>query len=506
MTERRKQLGLVLVGLLVVLASAWMLGYAIEPGIGLASDSYYYVSGADTLYDGEGFGRIAGNGEFKPTTHFPPVYSIVLLVTRLVSRETISAAPALHQVLLLGFLALVGILAYRLTSSYELSVVCILLVGIAPAMLSVFSWLLSEGMFLLVILGVFVVMTQYQRQRNPWWLALAGLLTGAAYLTRYAGITLAAAIGLAILLSDDTKRWSKLGQYLRSSALLPVLWLIRNWRIAGVTTNRSLGWHPISLEKVRSGLSVMAGWILPGQIPDILRLGVLFLLAVVIILGFFVMWKRGRKRGTVEISMLAFLLIYPAFLVISISIFDAATPLDERILSPMFPIALILAIHLISTSWVQHKWPGWIKPLAVIGIVVFAGLTMVRGVRQASEMHLDGQGFSSARWRQSALIEWLNAQPHGTTLYSNELDAIYLLTGHLVYQVPIKWDPVREQPREDYENQLEAMRLRLEAEDGYLVLMETLSNQQAFFPSETELSEGMESVLEASLGTVYAYP
>jgi hypothetical protein len=204
--------------------------------------------------------------------------------------------------------------------------------------------------------------------------------------------------------------------------------------------------------------------------------------------------------------MLVFLLVYLAFLVVSISVLDAATPLDDRILSPIFPVGIILGLVLIAGAWKSLRWPAWGKAAIVVGAAVFSGLTLIRGVKLIQDMHLDGQGFANSHWRNSELIAWLNDQPDGTTFYSNELDAIYLLTGHPVYQIPIQWDPVRQQPRQDYQEQLGAMRSRLESESGYLIVLETLPSQQAFFPSEAELSQGLESILQTPLGTVYSYP
>ncbi|MGD8603355.1 MAG: glycosyltransferase family 39 protein [Anaerolineales bacterium] len=506
MTERAKNLSFVLLGLTMLLAATWALGYAIEPGIGLTSDSYYYVSGADTLQAGLGFGRVAGNGEFKPTTHFPPLYSSVLLLARTAGGERIAAAAVVQQLCLLGMLALGSLLVYRLTGLRIMVLLFILLAGFSPAMLAVFSWLLSEGMFLLLILAALAAISQYQRSQTTVWLIAAGILTGLSYLTRYVGITLAAAIALAIFMTASSQRWRSTAIYLASSALLPLIWMVRNVLVAGATTNRSLGWHPITLEKLHSGVLVMANWLLPGQIPGIIRVGGLWVLAGILLLGSLIVWRRSRKAGLVEVSLLVFLVVYPVFLVASISILDAATPLDDRILSPLYPLAVIVGLVLLVRAWKTYDWPAWSRTVIVIGVALFCSLVLVRGFRQIKDMHLDGQGFANAHWQESALIAWLNDQPDGTTLYSNELDAIYLLTGHLVYQIPIKWDPVRQQPRDDFEEQLQSMRSRLESKDGYLVLVETLGSQQAFFPSEDELSQGLESILVTPLGTVYSFP
>jgi mRNA degradation ribonuclease J1/J2 len=80
---------------------------------------------------------------------------------------------------------------------------------------------------------------------------------------------------------------------------------------------------------------------------------------------------------------------------------------------------------------------------------------------------------------------------------------VYLLTGRQAFQVPIRWDPVRAAPREDYEQQLAAMRERIADQGAALVLFDTLAEQQGALPSEAELAEGLQTAFRAADGVVY---
>lgn len=66
--------------LLIGLAGAVLLAYATPRGMGLVNDSVGYISGARNLVDGNGYSRLTGNGEPRPITNYPPLYSIVLAV------------------------------------------------------------------------------------------------------------------------------------------------------------------------------------------------------------------------------------------------------------------------------------------------------------------------------------------------------------------------------------------------------------------------------------------
>jgi hypothetical protein len=65
------------------IAGTIFMGWLTPFGVGIYVDSLYYVSSARNLIAGFGMGRITGLGIFKPMTHYPPFFSIVLAIGRL---------------------------------------------------------------------------------------------------------------------------------------------------------------------------------------------------------------------------------------------------------------------------------------------------------------------------------------------------------------------------------------------------------------------------------------
>jgi hypothetical protein len=61
-------------------------------GVGIYVDSLSYISSAHNLSAGIGMGRITGLGVFKPMTHYPPLYSLVLAVHNLLGLPELTAA------------------------------------------------------------------------------------------------------------------------------------------------------------------------------------------------------------------------------------------------------------------------------------------------------------------------------------------------------------------------------------------------------------------------------
>jgi len=60
------------------LVAVWLMLFSTPFGIGIWLDSLHYVSAAESLIDGLGFGRVSGCGSFKPMTHYPHFYSLTL--------------------------------------------------------------------------------------------------------------------------------------------------------------------------------------------------------------------------------------------------------------------------------------------------------------------------------------------------------------------------------------------------------------------------------------------
>lgn len=494
----------------LALAGIMLLWYCTPMGLGLGGDSYYYVSGARDLLAGEGFSRPAADGTFRAITHFPPLFSVCLALLTALGLDTIQAARWFNTALFGTNAALLGWLIWRGTQSRLLSLGGALIFLASPAVLAVHSWVLSEPLFLCCLLLAIAWLAFHLERGLRRDLVVSAILTSFACLTRYVGLALVAVAVLAILLWPGRRWWKRLQDAATFAALslaAPAGWFAHNLALVGSPTNRGLQFHLPDSSKLQDALEAFSLWLLPGRVPAPLRLG----LAAAVIMGLLALTIVFLGKGPLSgerrpVPWIAgwLLLVYPLSILASLSLLDASTPLDDRILSPLLAAGLVLGICAAQGALSRTLT---VRPARVIiGTILasFVVLTAARGVGKVLQLRADGQGYAGRGWRDSQLVGWVREHAEEGPIYSNELDALYLLTGRQAFQVPIRWDPVRAAPREDYEKQLAAMRERIARQGAVLVLFDTLAEQQGALPSEAELVSGLRVIVRASDGVVYA--
>jgi 4-amino-4-deoxy-L-arabinose transferase-like glycosyltransferase len=506
----RQALAIALLGCIGV-AAALLLLVATPWGLGLGGDSYYYVSGARSLLAGQGFARPVADGSFRPITHFPPLYSLLLAGLGVIGGDIVPDARVL-QVVLFGLnAALAGWLVWRATRARWLGAAGALFIGLSPAMLSVHSWLLSEALFLFLTLAGAACLAVYIEGDRRVALVGAGLAAGLAVLTRYAGIALVLA-GIAALITRRHvargRRWIDVFVFLVPAFGGWLVWTARNAVLAGSVANRTLLLHLPGAAKLVEGLATIAHWLVPGRVPTVVGgAAALIVGACLFIVG---IRRLAREQDSAHSSTnalltlaMAFLCAYSLLLLASLSLADASTPLDDRILSPVYVLGLVGILVACPLIILHGSWPRWLVTAAVAGMLL---LTALRGAARVIELRRDGQGYAGRAWSASQVIAWVADLDPAIAVYSNEMDALYLLAGRQAYQVPIRWDPVRAAPREDFEEQLAAMRTDILLRGAVLVLFNTIDNQQTFFPSRGELTDGLAERVHFEDGAVYVAP
>ena len=87
-----------------------------------------------------------------------------------------------------------------------------------------------------------------------------------AYLTRYAGLALAATfiVAICVLRSTWRKRFTSIGIFLAGFLPFAMGWALRNRLVAENATNRTLVWHPITAENIRLGTYTFSEFPHPG--------------------------------------------------------------------------------------------------------------------------------------------------------------------------------------------------------------------------------------------------
>jgi hypothetical protein len=163
------------------------------------------------------------------------------------------------------------------------------------------------------------------------------------------------------------------------------------------------------------------------------------------------------------------ILIYLGFLGITITFFDASTPLNDRILSVIYVPEMILFSS--AMAWLWDSFHGkipvlrWVLGVACLLLVLFS---VKDGYAAVKQLGSEGQGFAHRGIRDSAGIEAVR-RLSPTIIYSNKPGAIFLLTGESAYVVPTPTDPVTDQARSNFSDELAKMHQHIR--DGQAVLV-----------------------------------
>ncbi len=140
---------------------------------------------------------LATNG---PVTHFPPAYPAVLALLGTFGVDPLRAARLLAAVLFGLNTLLLGILGWRMTRWLPAGILLSLLFVLNESLLRLHASALSEPLFIFLTLLAFWMFDLYHERDAHWlWLVACGTLVGVAYLTRYAGLALAATTVIALV-------------------------------------------------------------------------------------------------------------------------------------------------------------------------------------------------------------------------------------------------------------------------------------------------------------------
>lgn len=473
-------------------------------GVGASPDSAVYIGAAQNLLSGRGLTVPFGGQLDDPLTHFPPLYPILLAGLGQWAGGPVAAARWLVAALFGAnvLLAAVMVANTRPTAGWApLAGAGLLLV--APTMVSLHSMAWSEPLFLLLGFSGLLLLAVYQ-ERGRWpALLAAGALLGLATVTRYAGVAFVAAGVLALLVLPGRPRRARLAGALALGAvgLAPLLaWSARNLALAGSATSREIAFHPIGLGHARQALDTLAGWLLlPLEASTAVKLGVL--LALVGGIAVIAAWRwrqpgtaaRGSRLGATLAAwpaliwlLILFSVVYVVFLAGSISFVDANTPLDDRILSPLYPAAAVVATWLIGAAWPNARRARWPATGLLALAAAFVALSAWRSAGGLAVGYEQGIGFYSRAWQASPSLMKVQELPEGSVLYSNAPEAIYLHTGRGAYQIPRQFSPVSQTMNGDYAAELAEMRRRL-GEGGFVVYFAGVRSSSG--PSEAELVE-----------------
>ena len=262
------RIGFAMITTVLVLFGVMRLVQATPYGLGLNGDSFYYITGAETMALGLGFGRLSGGGDFIPTTHYPPSYSATMAGLQLLGVDKLDSARLIAVVSFVVLISVVAMMLRREAGSNIPAFVTSAILVTSPVMLNLYAWVMSEALYLALAFMALYLLWNSENQRRTLLVLAAAILCGLALLTRYVGIALAAT-GLVLIVLAKTSARRKLAEasLLLGIGALPMLgWIVRNAQLTGNLANRNVLWHPVGLEHLEQLALHVLDWFVPAQI------------------------------------------------------------------------------------------------------------------------------------------------------------------------------------------------------------------------------------------------
>ncbi len=489
----------------LLLLSPCILIYSTKWGIGTSPDSAAYIGVASNLIIGKGLTIPYGNPPDQFLTFFPPLYPVLLSLGGIFGDSLLQSTRWLHAILLSANLLVFWFYMRMLMPAFNIWLATLFLIPMVFAgpilNLHVMAW--SEALFLLCGFGGLLLVTTGLIRKQNALLWSGGILVGLSCLTRYSGIVFLATVALVVLLLVDKDKWWKrilFSLYVSAPGIIMIsMWIGYNFIISGTIASRSFEFHPIQITRFQQGLDTIANWFLiPLSLPGLVKMGIIGLFVSLLLTLILKNFKslNGETRA-LFLFLVAFSLAYPAFLVVSISFFDANTPLDDRILSPLFVVLwIIIAAGISHFLSLLNKYPKMNIFLVFIAILLFSSLGASKKIPVFQSYHNSGIGFSHAQWRESELIEQINRLPQETKIITNSPEGVYLLTGRPSTPLPRKIDLTRQQQNQNYQTDMSKLNQEIMRGDTVIVYFSKI--QSTAIPTILEINNVINTQIKRS--------
>ncbi|HHW30959.1 MAG TPA: hypothetical protein GXX20_04685 [Clostridiaceae bacterium] len=426
---------------------------ASKYGPAISTDSVAYIYSAKSLLAGEGYVYFGYQSAF---IQWPPLYPSLLALFIALGIEGWSAALYINAVIFSGVIFLTGLWLLKNSRSHVIAFLGSLSVLFSIPVFHVSKYVWSEPLFILLILLFIIHIGEYLKNQKVLDFYLAAIFSSLAFLTRYSGVIVVLA-GCAVLLLKRNKWFDKIKDIIvfgLISGLPWLLWVVRNYMVSSTLMGARTPSNYTLRQNISFALKTISSWFIPGSVlQNFLSYGIVPALAIaMLILGIALYVTPLLADGIKKISdlretfipvaaPLAIIVFYIPYLVISASSIAFDT-IDDRLMSPVFvPLVLILLYVLaLILNTIDDSKNKRINLYFLSGILliflIYPAVKVVGNVRQSIT---EGAGvFSTDRWHNSDLINYIKENPLNGAIYSNNPDAIYVISGLTAMYTPKK--------------------------------------------------------------------
>jgi dolichyl-phosphate-mannose-protein mannosyltransferase len=464
-----------------------------------------------SLLDVDSFGRAV------PMVHYPPLFPFILAaVSWMFHVDPVVAARWLIAGLFGINTALLGLAGWRFLNSPRLGLLAACLALVFTPMVALHQMALSEPLYICFALIAFALIVCHLDDPGMIRLILAAAAAAMAFLTRYAGAAVVLTGCLALLFLQRKKFDRAIRDALVYSVVscLPVgAWLIRNHLESGSPSDFLNGKFmnlAASLNTIVAGIDTVATWFLPGDLPLFLRVGFSAVLAVGLIIAGRIYGREGSRRypqrDVLPAAAGLFVICNLVVLLATVLLLDGTTPVDDRLLLPLFAPLCLLLLWTLRTI---HQRAGgtlvrFALPAVVIGLLVLTN--SLRSAKHLLATSSSGRGYAGKEWQTSNLLAELRSTVGDAPIYTTLPSVIRFLTQQQVRQVPNTFSPRTERRNDNYESEMAL--LSRESQDPGIVLVYFKSSVNRWYPSEAELVQALDLTLLISdaQGSLYVSP
>lgn len=415
--------------ILAVLGAGFVLLITSRYGPGVNPDSVAYIGGARRLAASE-LSRVP---QTLPHPLFAPLYTLLLALAAVVwGADPLSIAQIMNAILYGLIIYASAVLAHRIVPLRPVILFLITAAILVAGPLSRVSvMVLSEALFILLVLLALICADSYLRKEDRGSLWLLATAVALAALTRYIGVTLLLWGALVILLfvkESGKKKARDLLQFL-VIALVPVgLWVTRNYVVSGTLTGAR---HPTSrtlLVNLSDTANTLRNWYIPPSIRENGALLAVLVIATLILLAAGAWLGRARIDPPRIGPLVLFVAVFAGFLVISATT-TAFDVIGTRLLSPLFIPATLLLFY---AAWLAAGSLGSPAFAMALLAALAAGFLFWSATQGAEVLYAGrefGFGFNDRRWRGSEMIAAIKEAPpalDGCHWYSNMHWALYV--------------------------------------------------------------------------------
>ncbi len=399
-------------------------------GIGLTPDSVTYVTGARGIADGRGY-----TDAFDSAIGlFPPGYSAVLALGEWLGIGVLDAARGLSA-LSFGFTVfLAWVLLGRHVRSPGVRAAATILVGCSAVLLEIYSKLLSEHLFVpVVLLFILVCEELLDRPRYSGWFAGAVALAWAGFYLRYVGLVLILVGGLVLVVAGWSKgrvaAVARAAVFGVASISVPAIWMLRNQDAKGDPLGPRAESSVTVLGNLRRVADEVGEWIATRLVPSALHLVVLAVVVVALLAIIVWWWRRATPVPPDWKTMLPttlLIVVYVVYLVGSATVVAFAA-IDTRFMVPVYVPLVVLGAWGFERIRAVLPSPRLRTVVTVLGVLWIVANGLWFAGRAVGYARNGAGGYATERFHDSRILREVDRLDLADLTYSNDPFAISVL-------------------------------------------------------------------------------